>query len=191
MTDRLLKQMMKWDIIDEGEIEIYRFGLEMLSLKVFHYSTYLLIAVFCNEIVNFLMFFVAFLLLRKSAGGYHSETKAGCYILSCLTVISVIFLLKHIVLHNVMTMIAILFLVTADAIIYFLAPLGNRNRELDIEETKYFRKRTILVLVSENIFASLFVGIHKEQYALSLILAIICQAILLILQIKKRCKNNI
>ena len=84
-----------------------------------------------------------------------------------------------------MTMIAILFLVTADVIIYFLAPLGNRNRELDIEETKYFRKRTILVLVSENFFASLFVGIHKEQYALSLILAIICQAILLILQKRK------
>lgn len=185
MTDRILEQLIKLQIINSEEEEIYRFGLEALFLKGVHYISYFFIAILGCEVPKFILFFVAFLLLRKSAGGYHSETKAGCYILSCLTVISVIFLLKHIVLHNVMTMIAILFLVTADVIIYFLAPLGNRNRELDIEETKYFRKRTILVLVSENFFASLFVGIHKEQYALSLILAIICQAILLILQKRK------
>ncbi len=188
MTDRLITLMLKWKIINEDEIEIYGFGLETLFLKTFHYISYLLIAIFCDELVAYAIFFIAFLCLRRNAGGYHSKTKLSCYFWSCLTVISVIFIVKYVMTYGTPLIISIGCLVVADIIIFMLAPLGNRNRELDIIETNLFRKRTIWVLISENTLVLLLVVVDRIQYSLPLILAIICQAILLLLQ--KRIVNE-
>ena len=40
MTDRIIKQLMKLQIINSEEEEIYRFGLEALFLKGVHYISY-------------------------------------------------------------------------------------------------------------------------------------------------------
>lgn len=188
MTDRLITLMLKWKIINEDEIEIYGFGLETLFLKTFHYISYLLIAIFCDELASYAIFFIAFLCLRKNAGGYHSKTKLSCYFWSCLNVISVIFIAKYVMTYGTPLIISIACLVVADIIIFMLAPLGNRNRELDIIETNLFRKRTIWVLISENTLVFLLFAVDRIQYSLPLILAIICQAILLLLQ--KRIMNE-
>ena len=87
MTDRILNQLIKLNIIDSEDEEIYRFGLEGIFLKLIHYLSYFLIAALLREWVRFLLFFSAFLLLRKNAGGYHAKTKGGCYVSSCLTVL--------------------------------------------------------------------------------------------------------
>lgn len=185
MTDRLLNKMIHWNIIHEEEVEIYRFGMEALELKILHYVSYLCIAVLCGEVFGFCLFFVAFLLLRKNAGGCHSETKTGCYILSCLTVLGAILIMKYVVLQKVTIFGGIVLLLVADTLIYRLAPLGNRNRELDDKEIVYFRKRTRLILLIENILIFICLGFHAEQYAFPFILAIVCQAVLLLLQKRK------
>ena len=182
MTDKLLNHMIKRNIINEEDVEIYRFGLEALKLKMFHYVSYLLIAIFCDGVAEFLLFFIAFVLLRKSAGGYHAKTKGGCYVLSCLTVILAIAIMKNITMENTTLVVGVLLLIIADIVIFRLAPLGNRNRELEYEEEKYFRKKTILLLILENISVLLLIWVNKEQHALSFVLAIVCQAILLLLQ---------
>ena len=38
MTDRILSQLIKLNMIDSEDEEIYRFGLEGLSLKLIHYT---------------------------------------------------------------------------------------------------------------------------------------------------------
>lgn len=182
MTDRLITRMLKWKIINEDEIEIYRFGLETLFLKMFHYISYLLIAIFCGGLVTYAIFFMAFLCLRKNAGGYHSKTKLSCYFWSCLTVISVIFIVKYVMAYGIPSIMSIGSLVVADIIIFMLAPVGNCNRGLDIDEIDLFRKRTIWVLTLENMLVLLLFAVDKIQFSLPLILAIVCQAILLLLQ---------
>ena len=127
MTDRILNQLIRFEIIDRKDEKVYRFGLEVLVLKVFHYISYLFIALLCGEIIHFLLFFAAFSLLRKSAGGYHAETRTGCYIISCLTVLSVVISLKYIELKGAVLFCALILLIAADVIIITLAPLGNKN----------------------------------------------------------------
>lgn len=185
MTDRILNKMIHLNIINAEEADIYRFGMETLELKLLHYISYLFIAVLCGEVFNFCLFFMAFLLLRKNAGGCHSETKTGCYFLSCFTVLGAMLIMKYVVLQNAVIFSGIVLLLVADILIYRLAPLGNRNRELNDKEIIYFRKRTRQILIVENsvIFACLVCS--KKQYALPFILAVICQAVLLMLQKRK------
>lgn len=189
MTDKLIPQMIKWGIISEEDIEIYQFGLDILCLKLFHYISYLLIAIFCGKLVDFLVFFLAFLCLRKNAGGYHSETKWGCYMWSCLTVIAVVLIMKYVTMHNELIIMSSVYLIIADFFIILFAPVENRNRGLDMEERMYFRKRTVLILIAENILILLFFIMLKGQFTLPLILAVACQAILLLLQKIKDYKN--
>lgn len=185
MTDKLVNQMIKLQVIDNDEKEIYRFGIESLLLKLLHYSSYLLIAAFLGEIVRFLLFFFTFLLLRKSAGGYHAKSKAGCYCISCFTVLSAIVCMKIFSNYeNNLEILATGFLLTilCDVIIIRFAPLGNRNRELEEAETIYFRKRTRIILFGENSIIFLLGFMRLEEYAVSIVLAIVCQAILLLLE---------
>lgn len=185
MTDRILDQMLKLHIIEEEEEEIYRFGLEGLMLKLLHYTSYLLIAAFSHTLVQFLVFFTAFLLLRKSAGGYHAKTRTGCYIGSCLTVAVVILCMKAFSAWNDNMPIDIIFdvfMMPAAVMIWWIAPLGNRNRNLDTSEIKYFRKKTLIFLAGEISSVVLITVMKQEEYAGAIVLALICQAFLLVIE---------
>lgn len=181
IAERLIGKMIEYNIIDKEDMEIYLFGLNGLLLKLCHYSSYLLIAIFFREVLNFLFFFFAFLLLRKNAGGYHAKTKMGCYIVSCLAIIVAILSIKK---FSMIESIAILYIIlfVADIIVFLLAPLGNRNRELDMDEMRLFRKGTITILIMENSLFLVFMQINKEQYAVSISLAIIFQAVILLIE---------
>lgn len=182
MTDKVLEQLITFEIINRKDMEVYRFGLEVLFLKCFHYISYLVIAFLGGEIICFLLFFVAFSLLRKNAGGYHSETRRGCYIISCLTVVLVVILPKWVELKGAMIIGAIVLLIASDMLIIGLAPLGNKNRELDNEEKKYFRKKSVFILVLENILLILLLIMNINEFALPIVAAVVCQAVLLMIQ---------
>ena len=186
MTDRLLAQMIKCNIIEKEEEEIYRFGLEGLILKLIHYSTYLLIAALLGEVIPFLVFFAAFLILRKNAGGYHAETKMDCYVSSGLTVLGTIVFMKLFRNWSNVEFICILFVIIANILICMIAPLGNRNRELDEEEQKYFKKKTRVFLLIENIFFIAFIISEKGDrfiiISIAISMAMVCEAILLLLE---------
>lgn len=190
MTDRLLEQMVKWDIIRSEDKEIYRFGLEGLLLKSVHYMSYLFIAVLFREMVSFLLFFTAFLLLRKNAGGYHAKTRRCCYIISCATVICVLTAIQMISKWTNAAIIAVGLILAADMIVCMEAPVVNKNRLLDEEEKKYFRKRCLGLLAVVNVFFWLLNMLGKKTCVLAIMLAVVCEAMLLLLGKIRNEKNE-
>lgn len=190
MTDRLLEQMVKWNIIRSEDEEIYRFGLEGLLLKSVHYMSYLFIAVLFREMVPFLLFFTAFLLLRKNAGGYHAKTRRRCYIISCATVICVLTAIQMISKWTNAANIAVGLILTADMIVCMEAPVENKNRLLDEEEKKFFRKRCLGLLAAVNVFFWLLNMLGKKTCALAIMLAVVCEAMLLLLGKMQNEKND-
>lgn len=190
MADRILNQLIQLDIINGEEEEIYRFGLEALLLKSLHYLSYLSIAVLAGQSAAFLLFFISFLLLRRNAGGYHAKTKLRCYVGSCLTVAGAVMCMRYAPLHQEMCFwkICAVLLFISNILIWLLAPSGNRNRTLDEEEKKYFKRKTKKFLIGENVLLFLLIPAGEGKYAISIELAIICQAILLLLE--KARKDN-
>lgn len=181
MTDRLLEKMIKLSVIDETDKELYRFGLETLLLKFIHYMTYLFIAVALQEVIRFFIFFASFLFLRKNAGGYHARTKEACYIGSCLTVLLTILCMKIIPKWSSAGWICGILALAAGIVVGLIAPVENKNRTLDREETKYFRKRTRYFLVIETIIGFVLLWYGNGHYAVAVFLAIVCEAALLLL----------
>lgn len=191
MTDRILSQLIKLNIIDSEDEEIYRFGLEGISLKLIHYLSYLLIAVLLHEEMRFLIFLSAFLLLRKNAGGYHAKTKGGCYVSSCLTVLCMVICTKAAVGWKDLIPVAGILTALADMAIFALAPLGNRNRILDQKEIVDFRRRSYVFLMLENVSVVLLAVMGMKEYAFPVVLAIICEAVLLLLEKMREGSNEV
>ena len=182
MTDRILNQLIKQNIIDSEDEEIYRFGLEGLFLKLIHYASYFVIAFFAHEMTRFLLFFAAFLVLRKSAGGYHAKTKAGCYISSCFVVFGMVNCIKIVTGWKYIVFVGCILTVFSDICISAYAPLGNRNRRYDKEEIIIFRRRTVGFLISENVLVILLWLAGKVNYAMPIVLGIGVEAGLLIIE---------
>lgn len=190
MTDRILEQLIKLNIIDSENEEIYRFGLEGLSLKLIHYTSYFVIAFFAQEMTRFLIFFASFLILRKSAGGYHTRTRGSCYISSCIIVFCMVICIKMIADWHFIEPSGCILLLLSDICIYGFAPLGNRNREYDTEEILLFRKRTVSLLLLENILLVILQLVGKTNYAIPIVLAIGVEAGLLLIEKIRTMKVN-
>lgn len=191
MTDRILSQLIKLNIIDSEDEEIYRFGLEGLFLKIIHYSSYLVIAFFSHEVIRFLIFFASFLVLRKSAGGYHAKTKGGCYISSCLTVLCMMICLRLFTNWEYSLQIGSVLVILADVCIFLIAPLGNRNRILDQEELQIFKRRSYGFLILENFLIVLLTLTGQIKYAVPVLLAVGCEGVLLLLEKMRKGSNEV
>lgn len=184
MADKIIRQLIALELIDGEEEDIYRFGLEVLSLKVLHYASYLLIAAFLHEIPRFIAFVLAFILLRKNAGGYHAKTKSGCYVGSCVTVLTMILCIKgfSVLAPWKITLGSMFIMLAGDIIIWKMAPSGNRSRIFDETEERIFKHRTHIVLIFETLAVSVIIAAGKEVYAIPVGLAIGCEMVLLLLE---------
>lgn len=147
MINVLLKRLEEKGVIQGEEIEIYSFGLECLFLKLITLISYLIIAVIIKKLYEFVIIMFVFVPLRRSAGGYHAKTRFGCYLVSCLTLIVILFISSI----NIEQYMLIILLMVADIIFCFMSPVDNENKRMEDNEIIYFRVRTRKIVVVINI----------------------------------------
>lgn len=175
----LIKKLKFYNIITEEESEIYAFGIECLVLKLIHCLSYFGIAVCLRMVPELIVIGGVLIPLRRSAGGYHAKTKAGCYMFSCFYIFVLLLLSKAAI--NQFVWWGVLFL--ADGILFFMSPLDNNNKKLDIKEIVYYRKKTRYLLIMSNIICILLTSFHFYWIENLLRLGICAAAFLLLLHI--------
>lgn len=65
--------------ISKDDLEIYSFGLECMFLKLLHYISYLIIGIALDSLLSLFVSACILIPLRTKAGGYHANTRIGCY----------------------------------------------------------------------------------------------------------------
>lgn len=158
-ADILTNQLLEKNMIPKEEEEIYRFGIECLSIKAVTFLTYVIIALVMVKFKDFAIIMLTFVPLRKSAGGYHAKTKLRCYLLSCGLLIAALFLCRGAATFHIWTVI----LCMADIAFLWMAPVDNENKRMDEEEILFFKKRTriVLLLVNAGCAVLAFLGLHE------------------------------
>ncbi len=173
----MIEKLLFYNIIPEDDVEIYKFGIECLVLKLIHCISYLSIAA-CLRLVPELMVIGGVLIpLRRSAGGYHAKTKTGCYMFSCFYVF-IILLVSKAEINQIVWWAALAF---SDGIIFLMSPLDNNNKKLDKKEIVYYRKKTWYILIMVNIMCILLTVFHFYKIGSLLCLGICAAAGLLLL----------
>lgn len=145
--ERLTKQMVENGVIDKKERDLYLFGIQTMAILGLNIVTALFIGWIFHMFVPAVVYLISFAILRSYAGGYHAGNYVSCYILSCISLCIIFFILQS--PAKWLLPVTLFLLCTAILIIWIKAPLADANRPLNEEQTHTARMKTRRILVGE------------------------------------------
>ena len=164
-------------VIEQKDISIYRYGLEVLYLSVLEILSILLLAVWMGNFFETLLYFVAFIPLRLFAGGYHANTRLGCYFVS-LCIYGVFSMM--VAFASISHLLSVFFSVVAFIIIWWQAPVVHRNHKISQEEIFYAKAVSRILAVIELLFV-IVVGIVSVQVAFIISIGYLSEALSIVI----------
>lgn len=134
------------------------YGFEMILCNAVGYGTFLCLGLFFGKIVPTILFLITFDCLRKRTGGFHMKTELGCYIVSVIQYLIIIWLgtMSEIWMPIVQISVVLISII----IIVPLAPLNHPNWNLDADEVKLCKKSVVkrLSIISFVVIVSVIFG---------------------------------
>lgn len=149
----------------ESDGEIYVYGIQTAAMLLVNFISLMVIGAFMGMVTESILFIVSFMLLRSYTGGWHINHYAGCYIISCLSIISAMLLCKIKVFQYITA--DVILWITAGVLIYEYSPMEHVNRPLNKKERVLFRRRSMCVFLIEVIVGIVFLVFHIEYYGIS------------------------
>lgn len=150
-TEKLLSN----GTISDEDKELYIYGLFMLLSQLMFFIIACIFGFVLNCIIESIIFYIAFQFIRKYAGGYHAATETRCEILSTLSILACIVVIRLSKTYDFQTVLLIISAVSSVCIFVF-CPLDTPEKPLSKKEFKYFRKisLTILLVISISVIVS-------------------------------------
>ena len=141
LVDKIVDNLIKNDSIDAADVDAYRFGVEATILKALHYTSYLVIALCMDKLLEFAIIFAVFYIFRRNTGGFHARTRIGCYLFSCAVIFLSLLATELSFAWWGMAAVSVLDLI----VLLILSPVQHINRKLDAEDIACFRRRLKIV----------------------------------------------
>ncbi|MFR5875297.1 MAG: accessory gene regulator ArgB-like protein [Eubacterium sp.] len=142
LTEKLLLN----GTIGEEDKELYIYGLFMLISHLMFFVISCVFGLILGCIFESIIFYIAFQFIRRYAGGYHASTETICEILSTLSILACIVLIRLSKTYDVQTAILIISAVSA-VCIFAISPLDTPEKPLSYKEFRYFRKVSWIILL--------------------------------------------
>ena len=126
LDDKLLSIMIDRNIINNDEYEVYKYGLEVLFLKVTHTISIILIGFVFGKLTETFVFLLFFSLLRKYIDGYHADTKKKCLTMTIVLSLGIVLLfstniemISQEIINYILIISAIILLIVTKKTIFF------------------------------------------------------------------------
>lgn len=178
ITDKIICAIKNENILlDE---EVVKFGLEIIFMKILFAIVILLIGILMNCLLESIIYTISFSLLRRYGGGYHSESRKKCVVLSVLMLLCGIFTIKiseyfdaFIIPEAFITLFLAIYIICA-------APIDTPNKRLDSDELRIYGKRTVITVFMLVILLVIFLYIKAYSFSVSIMIGIIMEAYLML-----------
>ncbi len=161
LAKKITNKFIKNNIIKSDDKEIYDFCFETTIGILLSYSLLFILSIIFNEFISSLIFIFSFSLFRKICGGYHANNYLKCGIMSLVSYLLLILIIKKI---NVIFEFSISVLIIGAITIVLLSPIQDDNKPFTEKQEKRFKLisrslATILILVF--LVLEIF-GFHKS-----------------------------
>lgn len=139
------------------KIEIYQYGFFVLYSNIIFLLLTIILGAVLNVLLSSIVFFIAFFSIRQYAGGYHAVTETRCEIMSTLSILACIVVIKLSRTYDFQTILLVMS-ATSALCIAILCPLDTPEKPLSEQEFKYFRRISwaILLVITAVIAVSCF-----------------------------------
>jgi len=127
------------NIILKDDAEIYRYGIEQILINLSTFVVVGILATITGTWIETIFFFAGLIPIRMIAGGYHSKTPQRCNVLTFFVYVVnmiLITLMKSHITYPLTYTINMIIIV----IIFSVAPVDHKNRELDEIELSTAKK---------------------------------------------------
>ncbi|MGO1468494.1 MAG: accessory gene regulator ArgB-like protein [Tissierella sp.] len=164
-------------IIEDGEREIYSYGLHQALLIIINIGTAVLIGFLFQRVWEVLIFMVTYIPLRTYGGGYHAKTEMKCYFFSIALIIVSLLLIKVIPITKLLIITLCTF---SGIIVYTLAPVEDKNKILNYIQINLYRRKTRLILGIETLTVLVLYLLGFKTFSFTISLAIFLISLMMI-----------
>lgn len=164
LSERIVKCLLKQSDIKDDEQDLYQYGFFILLSQILYLIIACIIGILLGAFFESIIFYIAFQFIRRYAGGYHASTETRCEIMSTLSILVCLVVIRLSKTYDFQF--ALLAVSIASAVcIAVLCPLDTPEKPLSEKEFKYFRKISWLILsvISLVVIISYFVRLKWLQ----------------------------
>ncbi len=184
LSSHVANRMIARGAIQTEDRETYEYGVYILLTSAIHVATVLLLGLVSRMLLESIVFYGAYAILRKFAGGYHASTSVRCYLLSLVVVAGALFAASYANTFYILLFSSLL-LPLAAGVIFIMSPVEDGNKPLEGSEAKHYRKAAAIILAMELILAVVFSLLGLYRFTFMICLSLTTLAIMLIMgQIK-------
>ena len=145
ISSKIVEILVKHSLVENEDKELYLYGFFILLSQILYFIIVITIGILFNVIFESIIFYITFQFIRRYAGGYHAKTETRCDILSTLSILCCIVLIKLSKMYDIRIALLSVSLVFA-VLIFILCPLDTPEKPLNDKEYKYFRKISWIIL---------------------------------------------
>lgn len=189
IASKVVEKFLDSYIVDNAEKELYLYGFFVLISQILYLILTITFGFLLSVVFESIIFYVAFQLIRRYAGGIHASSELKCEIATTASIFLCLLSIKLCEINKVQIPILILTILAAVSIFIF-CPLDTPEKPISKNEYKYFRKITWMVLTIMLMVIAVLI-INKSHFAYPVCLSIILESLLLIAgKIKRKCFNE-
>ncbi len=171
--------MVKKQIIDADEFELYHYGLFVIISEIFSCAFCLITGVILRIAFPSVLFYFAFYFLHRFGGGFHAKTELGCQAATLSSVLMCMFAIKFVKFTNVKVL--MLVFVPLCALVILLSPADTPQKALDRAEKVKFRKYTAVLAVAALIIEACICALGlSDEIKGAIFFAVLLQSVSLI-----------
>lgn len=177
ISEHVTSEFERLNIITSDDREIYRYGVQIGLNLLLNLLTTVVIGILCGMFWESVVYIVAYMPLRRYAGGFHAKTHIRCYIYSVIMIILTLLTMK--VLTFDFWFYAALMSMGCGLILW-LAPVEDKNKPLDALEQKVYRKKNCLLVAFEALLFLMAVILHVRVVYCTIAMAMFSLSILVV-----------
>lgn len=186
LSYKFVYTLIRNSIIENEDLEIYRYGFETLIYFIVNISVALLIGIVFDRFIHTIIFLSCYCTLRQFTGGYHAESYAECTLTFAAIYLLTIFIDNNLHIDKFKYLIISIYILSV-YIIYKLAPQEHRNKPLSLKEKLYYRSVSLKILLIMSIIISISMVTERlKEYTIYIFFAEFWIWLLLIIGLVKK-----
>lgn len=130
--------------------ELYEYAIYVFLSGLFHLISVIVLGLCFGMVLESLVFYCSFILIRKFAGGYHAKTPTRCYVFSVATSVAVLCLIKIVYFFFCTGLSICLLLIELICTVFIVlaVPLQSDNKPLNSQEMKIYKSAARIAVIT-------------------------------------------
>lgn len=167
LSSKISSKFVEHKIITEDMVDIYKYGVEITISSIIGFILILIIGLIFKSLMQALIFYIIFIILRSFTGGYHASSYLKCNLIFSIVASLVIFFSKAATEVRFSTGIINILFLPALSVFIWLAPIENPNKLIEKKRRIYFKTGSVLAAVILYILSLiLYINNHKFESAI-------------------------